>query len=99
MLDRCCSFNGAIIIICKFDKLLILRYIPVQGVDFKVGQMIYALQRVLLIKFMPNEPILSEIYEKYMKIVKSANLLRFLNRLAVSTSLAYFGQNYRTLTD
>ena len=25
---------------------------------------------------------LSEIYEKYMKIVKNANLIRFLNRLA-----------------
>ena len=57
MLDRCDSFNGAIIIMCKFDKLLILGYISVQGVDSKVGQMIYALQRVVLIKFMPNETI------------------------------------------
>ena len=57
MFDRCDSFNGAIIIMCKFDKLLILRYISVQGVGSRVGQMIYALQRVVLIKFMPNEPI------------------------------------------
>ena len=42
---------------------------------------------------------LSEIHEKYTKIVKSTNWIGFLNRLAVSTSFAYFGQNYRTLTD
>ena len=34
---------------------------------------------------------LLEILEKYTKIIKSANLIGFLNRLAVSTSFAYFG--------
>ena len=38
---------------------------------------------------------LPEIHEKYTKIVKSANLIGFLNQLAVSTSFAYFGQNYK----
>ena len=38
---------------------------------------------------------LSEIYEKYTKIVKSANLIGFLKQLVVSTSFAYFGQNYK----
>ena len=33
---------------------------------------------------------LSEIQEKYMKIVKSANLIGFLNGLAVSTFLCLF---------
>ena len=82
MLNRCDSFNGAIIILCRCDKLLILGYISAQGVDSKVGQMIYVLQRVVLLKFMPSEPIPTEIHEKYTKIVKSANLIRFLNRLA-----------------
>ena len=42
MLTRYDFFNGAII------KLFILGYISVQGVDSKVGEMIYALQRVAL---------------------------------------------------
>ena len=57
MLDRCNSFNGAIIISCRCAKLLILGYISVQGVDSKVGEMIYVLRRVGLMKFMQNEPI------------------------------------------
>ena len=50
-LDRCDSFNGAIMISCRCDKLLILGYISVQVVDSKVGQLIYILQRVVFIKF------------------------------------------------
>ena len=57
MLDRCDSFNGAIMISCRCDKLLIPGYISVQVVDSKVGQMSYVLQRVDLMKFMQNEPI------------------------------------------
>ena len=57
MLDRCDSFNGAIIISCRCAKLLIPGYISVQGVDSKVGEMIYVLRRVDLMKFMQNEPI------------------------------------------
>ena len=57
MLDRCDFFNGAIIIMCKCDKLLIPEYISVQGVDSKMGEMIYALRRVVFMKFMQNEPI------------------------------------------
>ena len=57
MLERCDSFKGAIIISCRCDKLLIIGYISVQGVDSKVGEMIYALQNVVLMKFMQNEPI------------------------------------------
>ena len=57
MLDRCDSFNGAIIISCRCDKVLILGYISVQEEDSKVGQLIYVLQRVDLMKFMQNEPI------------------------------------------
>ena len=57
MLDRCDSFNGAIIISCRCDKLLILGYISAQDVDSKVGQMIYPLLKVNLMKFMQNEPI------------------------------------------
>ena len=56
-LNRCYLFNGVIVTMCRCDKLLILRYISVQGVDSKVGQMFYVLQRVVLMKFMPNEPI------------------------------------------
>ena len=71
MLDRCDSFNGAIIISCRCDKLLILGYISAQGVDSKVGQMIYVLQRVDLMKFMQNEPIpirnIGEIHENSKK--------------------------------
>ena len=36
---------------------------------------------------------LPEIHEKYTKIVKSANLIGFLNRLVSFTLFAYFGQN------
>ena len=43
MLDRCDSFNEAIIISCRYAKLLILGYISVQGVDSKVGKMSYVL--------------------------------------------------------
>ena len=57
MLDRCDSFNWAIIISCRCAKLLILGYISVQGVESKVGEMIYALQRVDIMKFMQNEPM------------------------------------------
>ena len=76
MLDRCDSFNGAIINMCRCAKLLILGYRYAQEVDSKVGEMIYPLRRVVLMKFM-----LPEIHEKYMKIVKSANLIGFSNRL------------------
>ena len=64
MLNRCDFYNGAIINICLCDKLLILGYKNVQGVDSKVGEMIYVLQRVVLMKFMPNEPI---SIRKYMR--------------------------------
>ena len=57
MLDRCDSFNEAIINMCRCDKLLILGYRYAQEEDSKVGKMIYPLQRVVLMKFMPNEPI------------------------------------------
>ena len=57
MLDRCYSFNGAIVNICLCDKLMILGYRYAQEVDSKVGQLIYALQRVVLMKFIQNEPI------------------------------------------
>ena len=57
MLNRCDSFNGAIIISCRCAKLLILGYISIQGVDSKMGEIIYALRRVDLMKFMQNEPI------------------------------------------
>ena len=43
-----------------------------------MGEMIYVLRRVDLIKFMQNEPIV---------IVKNANLIGFLNRLAISFNL------------
>ena len=91
MLDRCCFFNGAIIISCRCAKLLILGYISVQGVDSKVGEMIYELRRVdIMNQLNQMNQFLSEIYEKYTKMVKSANLIGFLNRLAVSTSFAHF---------
>ena len=48
MLDRCDSFNGAIINMCRCDKLLILGYRYAQEEDSKVGEMIYALRRVVL---------------------------------------------------
>ena len=71
MLNRCDSFNGAIMISCRCDKLLIPGYISAQVVDSKVGQMSYVLQRVNLMKFMQNEPILIrniwEIHENSKK--------------------------------
>ena len=57
MLNRCDSFNGAIMISCRCDKLLIFGYISAQVVDSKVGQMIYLLQKVSLMKLMQNEPV------------------------------------------
>ena len=57
MLDRCDSFNGAIIISCRCDKLLIFGYISAQVVDSKVGQLIYPLPKMNLIKLIQNEPI------------------------------------------
>ena len=57
MLDRCDSSNGAIMISCRCAKLLIFGYISAQVVDSKVGEMIYPLQKVSLMKFMQNEPI------------------------------------------
>ena len=43
MLNRCDSFNGAIMISCRCDKLLIPGYISAQVVDSKVGHMSYVL--------------------------------------------------------
>ena len=57
MLDRCDSFNGAIIILCRCDKLLIFGHISAQVVDSKVGEMIYPLRKVNLMQFMQNGPI------------------------------------------
>ena len=76
MLDRCDSFNGAIIISCRCDKLLILGYISVQEVDSKVGQLICPLRKVILKLILLNEQISTG---KDMKIVKNANLIGFLN--------------------
>ena len=56
-LNRCCFFNGVIVTVCRCDKLLILGYSNVQGVDSKVGQLIYPMQSVDLMKYMQNEPI------------------------------------------
>ena len=71
MLDRCDSFNGAIIILCRCDKLLIFGYISAQVVDSKVGQLIYPLRKVNLIKLIQNEPIsirnIREIHENSKK--------------------------------
>ena len=39
----------------------------VQEEDSKLGQLNYPLQRVILMKFMPNEEILLEICGKYMR--------------------------------
>ena len=47
MLNRCDSFNGAIIS-CRGDKLLIPGYISAQVVDSKVGLMIYPMRKVIL---------------------------------------------------
>ena len=55
--DRCDSFNGATINFCLCDKLLILGYRYAQEEDSKVGELIYLLWRVVLMKFMPNEQI------------------------------------------
>ena len=51
MLDRCDSFNGAIINFCLCDKLLILGYRYAQKQDSKMGELIYKLQRVVFMKF------------------------------------------------
>ena len=71
MLDRCDSFNGAIIISCRCDKLLILGYISAQVVDSKVGQLIYPLGKVNLIILIQSEPISTrntrEIHENSKK--------------------------------
>ena len=71
MLIKCDSFNGAIMISCRCDKLLIFGYISAQVVDSKVGQMIYPLQKVSLMKLMQNEPIsirnTGEIHENSKK--------------------------------
>ena len=57
MLNRCCSFNGAIIISCRCVKLLIPGYISVQVEDSKVEQMIYVMQKVKLKLNLQNEQI------------------------------------------
>ena len=53
------------------DKLLTFGYISAQVVDSKVGQMIYPLQKVNLVKFMQNGPIsvrnTGEIHENSKK--------------------------------
>ena len=71
MLDKCDSFNRAIINMCRCVKLLILRYRYAQEVDYKVEQLIYVLQGVVLMKFMPNEQISTgnvlEIHENSKK--------------------------------
>ena len=59
MLDRCDSFNAAIINVYRCDKLLITGYRYAQEVDSKVGKMIYLLRRVVFMKFMPNEQFLT----------------------------------------
>ena len=76
MLDRCDSFNGAIIISCRCAKQLILGYISAQVVDSKTGQMIYPLRKVNLIKFLQNEPI---FIRNTREIHENANLIGFLN--------------------
>ena len=45
-----------------------------QGVDSKVGELIYPLRRVDLMKFIQNEPIPTEIWKKYTKLVKIVKL-------------------------
>ena len=71
MLDRYDSFNGAIIISCRCDNLLILGYISAQVLDSKVGQLIYPLRKVSLLKIIQNEPIsirnTGEIHENSKK--------------------------------
>ena len=47
-INRCYSFNGAIIILCRCAKLFILGYISAQEMDSKVGQLIYLLRRLTL---------------------------------------------------
>ena len=44
-----------LLLLCTDDKLLITGYRYAQEVDSEVGQMIYLLQRVVLMKFLPNE--------------------------------------------
>ena len=102
ILDYCktkaCSIGvipyiGAIIFSYRCDKLLILGYISAQVVDSKVGEMIYPLQKVNLIKFIQNEPI---SIRNTREVHKNANLIGFLNQLAV---LPYLAKTLRTLTD
>ena len=70
MLNRCDSFNGAIIISCRCDKLLILGYISAQVVDSKVGQMIHPLQNGESNKiYVKMSQFLPEIQEKYTKML------------------------------
>ena len=57
--------------ICLCDKLLIIGYRYAQEVDSKVEEMIYPLQRVVLMEFMKNEQISTrntwEIHESSKK--------------------------------
>ena len=48
MLDWCDSFNGSIVTVYRYVKLLIIGYNYVQDVDSKLGQLIYVLRRVML---------------------------------------------------
>ena len=48
---------------------VIFEYRNAQEVDPKVGELIYPLQRVDLMKFIQNEPIPIRNMKKYMKIV------------------------------
>ena len=59
---------------------MILEYKNAQGVDSKVGELIYPLQGVDLIKFIQKEQI---SIRNMQEIHKNANLIGFLNRLTV----------------
>ena len=48
MLDWCDLFNGSIVPVYKYDKLLITGYNYVQEEDSKTGHLIYLLQRMIL---------------------------------------------------
>ena len=48
---------GLLLLCAKCNKLLIPGYKNVQGVDSKVGELIYPLQRVDLMEILQNEPI------------------------------------------
>ena len=76
ILDYCKTKACSIHVIPSIGLLLfhadvILGYISAQVVDSKVGQMIYPLQKVNLMKFMQNEPIsirnIREIHENSKK--------------------------------